>query len=180
MIFVTVGAQMPFDRLISAVDTWAETRERGDVFGQIGPTDRTPQHIEWTKFLDPPEFRRRVIDADAVVAHAGMGSILTALEHGKPILVMPRLGRLHETRNDHQVATAERFRELGCVAVAMDETELPEALDRLTTFKAGGRIDRWASPMLLDTLSQFIDGEPMKAQGQPIIAPAGRRRKETM
>jgi UDP-N-acetylglucosamine transferase subunit ALG13 len=160
VIFVTVGAQMPFERLIAGVDAWAAERGRDDVFAQIGPTEAVPRHIGWTKFLDPPEFRRRVVEAEAIVAHAGMGSILTALEHGKPILVMPRLGRLRETRNDHQVATAERFREMGRVGVAMDEDELPGALDRLSALEAGERISRWASPTLLAALSGFINGEP--------------------
>ena len=104
MIFVTVGAQMAFDRLVRTVDEWAATRGRKDVFAQIGPTEWRPRHIEWVAFLPPEDFRKRVADATMVVAHAGMGSIITALELGKPILVMPRRGHLQETRNDHQVA----------------------------------------------------------------------------
>jgi hypothetical protein len=68
---------------------------------------------------------------DRLGTAGGMGSILTALQYGKPILVMPRLGRLKETRNDHQVATAQRFREMGKVAVAMDEGEIVAQLDGL-------------------------------------------------
>ena len=83
---------------------------------------------------------------------------MTALQHGKPIVVMPRLGRLRETRNDHQVATAERFRELGRVAVAMNEQEIPETLDRLSSLEATSRISRWASPELLDAVRAFVEG----------------------
>jgi len=36
MIFVTVGAQMAFDRLIRAVDAWAGVHPAVSVFGQIG------------------------------------------------------------------------------------------------------------------------------------------------
>ena len=172
MIFVTVGAQMSFERLISAVDAWAKTRGRNDVFAQIGPTDNEPAHIEWARFLEPAAFRRHVQEADAIVAHAGMGSILTALEHGKPILVMPRLGRLRETRNDHQVATAERFRDMGRVVVAMNEQELPEALDQITAASGGAPISKWASPPLLDALRKFIHGENADQQEPLTIAPA--------
>src|SRR5690349_506002 len=96
MIFVTVGAQMPFDRLVRCVDHWAAGRGRRDVFAQIGPTAWRPENIEFVQFMEPPEFRARVTEAKAVVAHAGMGSIITALELGKPILVMPRRGDLRE------------------------------------------------------------------------------------
>lgn len=157
MIFVTVGAQMAFDRLVRGVDEWAGARGRGgDVFAQIGPSDYRPHAIEWSGFLEPPAFREKVESARAIVAHAGMGSILTALECGKPILVMPRRGALRETRNDHQVATAERFLSLGKVAVAMDETELPEKLDALDDLSAGPAIPPHASERLIRTLRRFI------------------------
>ena len=38
--------------------------------------------------------------------------------------MMPRRGHLGETRNEHQVATAERFLALGAAHVAMDEQAL--------------------------------------------------------
>ena len=60
-----------------------------------------------------------------------MGTILTALELGKPLLVMPRRAALGEHRNDHQLATVRRFAELGSVEVALDESELALKLDDL-------------------------------------------------
>lgn len=160
MIFVTVGAQMPFDRMVRAVDEWAAMRNRMDVFAQIGETDYRPTTIGWTPFIEPEDFKARVASASVLVAHAGMGSILTALETGKPILVMPRRGDLRETRNDHQVATARRFLELGKVAVAFDEHELPQKLDELDRLSASGRISPWASDRLIGALRAFIRGEP--------------------
>lgn len=160
MIFVTVGAQMPFDRMVRAVDDWAGRKSRGDVFAQIGPTDWKPAHIGFTPFLDPPEFRRRVTEATAIVAHAGMGSIITALELGKPIVVMPRRGDLRETRNDHQVATAKQLVELGRVHAAFDENQLTDLLDRIDDMAASGSIRAHASDELLDAVRAFIhEGE---------------------
>lgn len=158
MILVTVGAQMPFDRLVKGVDAWAELRGRDDVLAQVGPDSWKPRKARWVEFLAPEEFKRAVEEADVVVAHAGMGSILTALELGKPILVMPRRGDLRETRNDHQVATAQRFLEQGRVAVAFDETELAEKLDALGTLRGGERIGSRASEGLLKAVRAFIDG----------------------
>jgi hypothetical protein len=37
MIFVTVGTQGQFDRLIRTVDEWADARGRTDLFAQTGP-----------------------------------------------------------------------------------------------------------------------------------------------
>lgn len=153
---------MAFDRLVRGVDEWAAARGRDDVFAQIGPTEYRPTKIAWTKFIDPAEFRRRVAEARVIVAHAGMGSIITSLEAGVPILVMPRRGHLMETRNDHQVATAERFLSLGRVAVAMDEHELPTKLDQLGSLAPADRISSSASPELLSAVREFIHAHPHK------------------
>ncbi len=157
MIFVTVGAQMPFDRLIAAVDRWARQTSRGeDVFAQVGDHIYRPSHIRYTKQLEPQAFRAKVESADLLVAHAGMGSILTALELGKPILVMPRRGDLKETRNDHQVATAKKLGAFGRVNVAMDEAELLEKLDQLNEISAAQQIGPHASSDLLQAVRSFI------------------------
>lgn len=158
-IFVTVGAQMPFDRLVLAVDAWAQARGRTDVLAQIGPSERPPRHIAHTRFLAPSDFDRAYDEAQLIVAHAGTGSLLAALERGKPIVVMPRRAALRETRNDHQVATARAFVSLGGVPVAWDETELPALLDDVLarTANRDATLGRDASPALLGALRRFLD-----------------------
>jgi UDP-N-acetylglucosamine transferase subunit ALG13 len=164
---------MPFDRLVRCIDRWAQLRGRRDVFSQIGAGSERPKHIQWAEFLEPSEFRARVVSASVVVAHAGMGSIITALELGKPILVMPRRGDLMETRNDHQVATARRFLEQGRIAVAFDEHELVAKLESLETLRPSQRISAHASPQLLATLREFIMSGAAGAAGVTGAAGAG-------
>jgi exopolysaccharide biosynthesis glucuronosyltransferase PssE len=156
LILVTVGAQMPFDRMVRAIDGWARDRKRTDIYAQIGPTRWQPQSIEWATFLSPTEFVSRVKAADAIVSHAGMGSILTAMQHGKPILIMPRRGDLQETRNDHQVATAERFGERQGISVAMDENELVARLDQVDSMIGAAAISDRASDQLINAIREFI------------------------
>ena len=97
MIFVTVGTQLPFDRLVRAMDEWAARHHRNDVFAQIGPANAyRPRHVQWSNFIPAPEFRRWMERADLVVSHAGMGTIISALELGAPILLIQSLIR-HDT-----------------------------------------------------------------------------------
>ena len=173
MIFVTVGAQMPFDRLIEAVDRWAGERGRSDVFAQTGDGTYRPTHIGHVRHLEPQDFRARVVAADFIVAHAGMGSILTALELGKPILVMPRRGHLMETRNDHQVATAKRLLTQGKVTVAFDEAHLAEKLDNLERLPTHRKISRHASPRLIEALRGFIHTGERAAADRGAAMPVG-------
>ena len=157
MIFVTVGAQMPFVRLVRAVDEWAGSRCRNDVFAQTGPTEWCPENIEWCRFLDPLEFNRLFEKADLIVSHAGMGTILTALQHGKPIVVMPRRGDLRETRNDHQLSCARRFAEIGKIAAVENESELMQRLDAADEIGEPSRINAQASPEILRALRKFVE-----------------------
>jgi UDP-N-acetylglucosamine transferase subunit ALG13 len=184
VIFVTVGAQMPFDRLTCAVDRWAASCRPGDVYAQIGVTDWRPAHMDWTSFLEPPEYRRRLYEAQIVITHAGMGTILTALEFGKPILVLPRRGALRETRNDHQLGTARVLAEAGLITAAADEHDLLGWLKRLDRIPAAPRIASHASLALLTAVRDFVQGLAIQTPGPnaalgPLphwsdAAPAGR------
>ena len=157
MIFVTVGYQMPFDRLVRAVDEWAAAHPDVEIFAQIGPTEYRPTNLPFREFMDPEEFGTTIARTTAIVAHAGMGSILTALQHGKPIVVMPRRAEFQETRNDHQVATTRRFVDRPGIEVAADEHELPPILDRLVSLREGPRISSDASPELIARLRRFVE-----------------------
>jgi UDP-N-acetylglucosamine transferase subunit ALG13 len=159
-MFVTVGTQGAFDRLVRTVDEWAGRRAKSGVFAQIGPSDYRPEHIAATRFLDPAEFRTRIEAARIVVAHAGMGTIITALERGKPIIVMPRRADLREQRNDHQLSTAKHFAQQGRIVVAFNEQELCEKLDLADTLSTVEPLSARASPPLLATIRAFLEGKP--------------------
>ncbi len=48
MIFVTVGFQLGFDRLIKAMDNWCQSSGHEDVFGQLGELGENgyrPEHF---------------------------------------------------------------------------------------------------------------------------------------
>jgi UDP-N-acetylglucosamine transferase subunit ALG13 len=89
-----------------------------------------------------------------------MGTIITALECGKPIIVMPRRGSLRETRNDHQVAMATHLLQQGRVMVAFDEKQLVKRLDEFEASQEMERIEPHASPRLIGALRSFIETVP--------------------
>ena len=83
MILVAVGTQFPFDRLVKTVDEWAAANGTSEVVAQTGPSSYVPANIQAHAFLPPGSFKR-FSAADLVVTHCGIGSILSALSHGKP------------------------------------------------------------------------------------------------
>ncbi|TVR32034.1 MAG: glucuronosyltransferase [Spirochaetaceae bacterium] len=129
MIYVTVGTQLPFDRMVRAMDSWAARRGRYDVFAQIGRSSYEPSTIEWVRFLTPEDNARCLDRADLIVSHAGTGTIIDALQRCKPIIVFPRRMEFGEHRTDHQMATARRFEQRGLVCVVENETVLETLLE---------------------------------------------------
>jgi UDP-N-acetylglucosamine transferase subunit ALG13 len=156
VIFVTVGTQLPFDRLVKAVDRWAAGNREAAAFAQIGKSSYKPAHMDWAEYLPIDMFRRKLEAASLVVSHAGVGNLLLALQAKKPILVMPRSLQLKETRNDHQLATAKWLRQIPGVTVADDTDELVEALRR-GEWKEPGVVRSEASPELLAAVREFIE-----------------------
>ncbi len=156
MIFITVGTDLPFDRMLKVIDAWAGENKRKDIFAQIGEGGWEPKHIAFSHFLQPPQFVEKFKASSIIISHAGMGTILSALHHGKPILVMPKRASLGEHRNEHQTATAKRMMEFGNVNVAFDETELREKLDHLDKLATPRQIGSSASEGLVAGLREFI------------------------
>jgi UDP-N-acetylglucosamine transferase subunit ALG13 len=156
MILITVGTDQPFDRMVKVIDRWAGETGRRDIFAQIGEGGWEPEHIPFVNFFDPVEFKRRFAEAKLVIGHAGMGTILSALLHGKPILVVPKLARLGEHRNEHQTATARRMMALGNVNVAFDEHELLDKLACIDDLQPRSPIGPHASGGLVEGIRNFI------------------------
>ncbi len=134
MIFVTSGSMLPFDRLFKIVDSAVESGLIKDqVFGQIGEGSYEPRHFDYTRFLDKTEFDQRVKSASLVIGHAGIGVIIQALDSKTPLLVLARRSEFGEHVNDHQVATANKFEELGHI-LSFDEDSLATKLRQVASF----------------------------------------------
>ncbi|MBS3962061.1 MAG: glucuronosyltransferase [Sandarakinorhabdus sp.] len=161
MIFLTIGTQEPFDRLVKAVDGWAGAHSM-PVFGQLGalkPESYRPVNFAFEQFLGADVYQEKLDACQMLVAHAGMGSIISALTRSKPILIMPRRASLGEHRNEHQLATAHKFRDRPGVHVAFEEGDVGGLIDRLlradsTTWASD--LPHEASPELIAALRFFI------------------------
>lgn len=160
MIFLTTGHQTPFDRLVRIMDEWAGEHPGEDCLAQIGTGSFTPQHMRYCRWMTPDEHQQAMTDADLIVAHAGTGTILKALELGRPILVLARRSRLGETRNDHQIATVRELGRKEGVYGALEEADFIQLLNDRECMLGAGRLGRSASPELLERIRDFIASKP--------------------
>lgn len=155
MIFVAVGTQFPFDRLVRYVDEWlGEHQEQG--IAQIANGEYLPSHLQWERFMPAVKFDQHLQTANLIISHAGMGNIITALENRKPIIVMNRQYMLGEHRNDHQLDGLQWMSKLPGVYTVTDRESLFALLDKRDTLQVTAATSDSRRQMLADFVDQAI------------------------
>lgn len=155
MIFVGVGTQFPFDRLIQCVDEWA-LENKVPVHAQIAEGQYIPQHASWDRFMTTDAYNEKLTAAELIISHAGMGNIITALENGKPIIVMNRQFKLGEHRNDHQADGLEWMGKLPGIYTATSCDEMHTLLARKHELSGNQSQDFSRRSQLADFIDQAI------------------------
>ncbi|MBC7504111.1 MAG: hypothetical protein H7267_00030, partial [Sandarakinorhabdus sp.] len=126
---------------------------------QIGRGKYEPRHASFVRMVPVAEYRQRVAAARLFVAHAGMGSIISAIEAGKPLLMLPRLQAQGEHNTDHQLATAASIGARPGLHVAADVDDLRARATALLVDSGAppAPISRYAEPAFTDRIRAFIE-----------------------
>jgi len=156
MIFITVGVQLPFDRLVKSMDRWAATTKE-DIFGQIGDgAQYFPKHFRFSAYLTPSELDYELSRTSLIVGHAGMGTLLEAATRGLTMIAMPRRADLGEHRNDHQMTMARRFPDRKDVRFVYSESELYTALEEAAWPGKRQVVSQFAPADTIDALRSIL------------------------
>lgn len=132
MILVMVGMHtQPFDRLVCAADALASVVEERVII-QRGASRHVPRFAQYVDTVDEAQIRNWLVEARVVISHAGAGSILSALQAGKPLVLAPRTARFDEHFDDHQLELAEVLSERGRAVTVTDlsASTLVDAIER--------------------------------------------------
>lgn len=134
LLFATVGAILPFDRLVDMV---AQLKARGEIpeeiLVQVGEGGLAPANLNTVQTLTFDEMQAQLKYADIVICHGGTGSLITALRQGCRVVAVPRLFALGEVYDDHQAEITDAFEKRGLIAVARTLDELSSALEIVRT-----------------------------------------------
>lgn len=116
-VVVTFGTQAGFGfrraaermvRLLSEV-----CRPDATVLWQTGATDMSGLRVSARTTVPAADLSAAISDADLVVGHAGVGSALVALEHGRCPVLLPRRQAFGEHTDDHQQYIARELTDRG-------------------------------------------------------------------
>lgn len=127
MIFGSVGTHTaPFDRLVRALDGYAEQTSEGVVI-QIGHATYAPRAAEWFRMTGNDQMAAFMRAADVVVTQAA-DTMLEAIRARKRIVAVPRQRGFSEAIDDHQVELARKLAATIGIVVVEDISHLPSIL----------------------------------------------------
>lgn len=122
-LFVTMGTIRPYqfrrlaDRLVQLLPPDVH------VVWQVGETDPEGLPGEVHRYMSVERFDKAVEAADAVITHAGIGTLLGLLKAGVKPIAVPRRAGFGEHVDDHQLQAARALAERG-LAVTREVDEL--------------------------------------------------------
>lgn len=124
LILLSLGTQQPFPRALDLIESLAY-RDM-DIMVQHGSTPPRPDipNTTWVEFMPFEALVDAMVQADSVVCHAGVGTIMTALQAGHTPVVIPRQAQHGEHVDDHQLDIAMHFAERGLVRRVTCERDL--------------------------------------------------------
>jgi UDP-N-acetylglucosamine--N-acetylmuramyl-(pentapeptide) pyrophosphoryl-undecaprenol N-acetylglucosamine transferase len=155
LILVTLGThEQPFERVLDMVEPLAAEDELIVQHGHTPPRQGRPG-MRWLDFVDYDELEMLTKSASAVICHAGVGSIMTALAAGKTPVVIPRRRAFGEHVDDHQRQIAQELDAQGLVVACLEAQDLPSALvtarSRKRRLHSRGRLH--------EAVARAVDGE---------------------
>jgi len=96
MIFVTVGTT-DFDALVEEMDRIAP-RLGEEVVAQIGRGRYEPRNLRW--FRSAPSLEPYYRQADVIVSHGGLGTVVEVASMGKPLVALSNPDRYDRHQDD--------------------------------------------------------------------------------
>lgn len=132
MIFVVLGTQkFQLNRLLQKLDEYVEKKMISDeIFAQIGSSTYKPKYYKYAEFMDKKDFDETIRKADVIISHSGVGTIITAINAQKPVVVYPRLAKYKEHVDDHQLDIAKAFETKKYVICCYENDDLLEKINK--------------------------------------------------
>ena len=157
MVLVLLGTQNnSFHRLLEEVQKNIDNGNiKDEVVVQKGYTKFESPDMKIYDQVPVEKMKELVKQADLVITHGGVGSIITAIEQGKKVIAVPRLKKYKEHVNDHQLDIINSFNDAEYIIGIHDVSELSEALKKVRNMVPRKYVANTGK--ILQLVSDFID-----------------------
>lgn len=136
-LFVPLGTQkFPFGRIITALNSLVKQNKYSpeEIVMQSALYPIKPNFTAF-KLIPNEDFNRYMNEAEVVVTHSGVNSIISCMKMGKPLVICPRLHEYGEHVDNHQMEIATLMNEKYNVLVCTDMKDLALLIEQAKTHK---------------------------------------------
>ena len=169
MILVLLGTQNnSFYRLLEEIDKNIENGNIQDkVVVQAGFTKYESNNMQIFDMIPQEELDDLLKEADLVITHGGVGSIMSAVKLGKKVIAVPRLKKYGEHVNDHQLEIINTFKKQGIIIGLNSVDELAKALSEAKGFETSGtRPKEQQENRIIKIIDTFIENDINKKKNK--------------
>lgn len=132
MIFVTLGTQdKPFTRLLDYLEN---STIEDEIIVQAGFTKYESKKMNILTYVSADDFEKYLNEADVIVAHGGVGTIMKALNNDKKVIACARLAKYGEHQNDHQIQIINNFKTHGYLLELNEDNTIDACFEEIKTF----------------------------------------------
>lgn len=137
MILVTLGTQdKSFVRLLEALEKQCENGLiQDEIIVQSGYTKFESKHMKLIPYFSQDELDQYRQNAQCIITHGGVGSILDGCRYGKKIIGVARLKEFKEHINDHQIEICEQFSKDGYILYAEKLEDIHRLIEQVKSFE---------------------------------------------
>ena len=145
-----------FHRLLEEIDKLInDGLIKEDIVVQAGYTKYESTNMKIFDFISSDELDKLEQQADCIITHGGVGSIISSIEKDKKVIAVPRLKQYGEHVNDHQLDIVQSFDKLGYIIGITDISQLGDALQQIETFEPKKYIQNTGK--IISIVQDFID-----------------------
>lgn len=164
MILVLLGTQNnSFHRLLEEIEKNIDAGNIKDkVVVQAGFTKYNSNKMEIFDMIPQEELDILIKEADLVITHGGVGSIMSAVKQGKKVIAVPRLKKFDEHVNDHQLEIINTFKRQGIIIGVNNVDELANALSESKSFERENLEINSQENKIVQIIDDFIQNDMNK------------------
>ena len=160
MIVVLLGTQNnSFHRLLDKIQQCIDDGSIDEeIIVQSGGTKYQSKDMKIFNLIPKDELEKIIDEADLVITHGGVGSIIMCLKKEKKIIAVPRLSKYGEHVNDHQMQIVENFDKQGYIKGIVDLEDLPNTIKEVKEkFKPNKFVSN--TDNIIRIIEEFIEKE---------------------
>ena len=157
MILVLLGTQNnSFHRLLEEVEKNIEDETiNEDVVVQSGYTKFKSDKMKIIDLMSSDELEKYQNEANLIITHGGVGSIISSLKKSKKVIAVPRHHEYGEHVNNHQEDIVKIFNDEGYIIGINDVKDLKDAIIKSKNFTP--KKYEGDNSLMLKTIEDFID-----------------------